>query len=742
MKKKICFITGSRAEYGLLYWLMKEVKGEPSFQFQLVVTGAHLSEQFGSTYKTIEEDGFAIDRKIPILSSDNTSLGVAEALARATAEFARAYSELQPKLIVVLGDRYEILGAVQAALILKIPIAHIAGGDITEGAFDDAIRHSITKMSHLHFVTNETSACRVAQLGENPHTIFNVGHVGLDALNQMKFLSRQEIESKLGFKLQKKNLLITFHPVTLDEEPAKKQFEELLKALDSVDAGLIFTKSNADPESAEIHELMDQFVASHKNAKAFASLGQQLYLSTLRAADVVVGNSSSGVYEAPSFRKPTVNIGDRQKGRLFSDSVICCNPEKNDILSAIQSALAKDCSKVVNPYGGPGASKQIFEILKQIQNPKDLIKKSFFDLRDLCSKSVFIIAEAGVNHNGSVETAKKLIEAAAHAGADAVKFQTFRADLIADKHVAKADYQKAATDLEETQWEMLKKLELNERAHLELQAHARKYNIEFLSTPFDEASVDLLAEKMKLNKLKVPSGEITNAPLLLKIARTGLSLIVSTGMATLEEIEQALGVIAFGYLFSKETPTTKAFREAFRSKKGKEVLREKITLLHCTTEYPAPDNEINLRAMNTLASHFGLRVGLSDHSMGIAVSIAAVARGASVIEKHFTLDRNLPGPDHGASLEPKELQSLVEGIRQVERALGDYEKKPTPSELKNKSLARKSLVARRNIQKGEKFTEECFAAKRPGSGISPMFYWELLGRPADRDYKQDEMVKS
>ena len=350
----------------------------------------------------------------------------------------------------------------------------------------------------------------------------------------------------------------------------------------------------------------------------------------------------------------------------------------------------------------------------------------------------YIIAEAGVNHNGSIDMAQELIDVAAAAGADAVKFQTFRAERLVSKSAHKAEYQKRTTDSGESQYEMIKKLELDLGMHHLLQQHCRELGIEFLSTPFDTESVDLLAG-IGVSRMKVPSGEITNAPLLLKIARTGLPVIVSTGMSTLGEVEQALGVLAFGCTEGR-TPSIEAFAEAYVSHEGQAALRERVTLLHCTTEYPAPFADVNLRAMDTLHSAFGLPVGYSDHTEGIAVPVAAVARGARIIEKHFTLDRTLPGPDHKASLEPRELAAMVRSIRQVEQSLGGTLKAPAASELKNISVARKSLVAGGAIAEGDEFTEDNLAVKRPGNGMSPMLYWQVLGTRAQRPYIEDEPI--
>lgn len=353
---------------------------------------------------------------------------------------------------------------------------------------------------------------------------------------------------------------------------------------------------------------------------------------------------------------------------------------------------------------------------------------------------VYIIAEAGVNHNGSLEMAKELIEAAARAGADAVKFQTFKADSLVSKQAEKAEYQQKSTDVQESQYQMLKKLELTEEMHGILIQHCQACDIEFLSTPFDESSLTMLAETYDIPYIKIPSGEITNAPFLMKIAQTGKKVILSTGMSTLGEVETALKVLAFGYLHHNESPSLSVFEQAYVSKEGQRVLKEKVKLLHCTTEYPAPFHEVNLKVMDTLQRAFGLSVGYSDHTQGIAVPIAAVARGASIIEKHFTLDRELPGPDHKASLEPDELKNMVVAIRQIEMSLGDVLKLPTASEIKNKKVARKSLVAMKEIAVGEAFTKENLGIKRPGDGISPLLYWDYLGRVADRDYREDEKI--
>lgn len=328
---------------------------------------------------------------------------------------------------------------------------------------------------------------------------------------------------------------------------------------------------------------------------------------------------------------------------------------------------------------------------------------------------VFIIAEAGVNHNGDLETAKKLIDAAAKAGVNAVKFQTFKTEKIVCKNAEKADYQKAATDAQQSQFEMLKKLELTEEMHQELIAYCKAREILFLSTAFDVDSIDYLVQT-GMDIMKVPSGEITNYPYLRKIAQTGKKIILSTGMSDIEEVKAAIGVL-------KDNGSTH------------------ISVLHCNTEYPTPFTDVNLKAMKTLQDELGVEVGYSDHTLGIEIPIAAVAMGAGIIEKHFTLDKTMEGPDHKASLEPHELCEMVKAIRNVEAAMGTGEKIPSVSEKRNKDIARKSIVAKSKIEEGQIFTEDNITTKRPGTGISPMKWNEVLGTVAKRCYEEDELIE-
>lgn len=357
------------------------------------------------------------------------------------------------------------------------------------------------------------------------------------------------------------------------------------------------------------------------------------------------------------------------------------------------------------------------------------------------SDRCYVIAEAGVNHNGDLDKAAALIQHAADAGADAVKFQTFKAESVVTGNARKAEYQITNTQEDGSQIEMIRKLELSFDAFRDLAEIAERHGIEFLSTAFDGDSLKFLADDLQVRRLKIPSGEMTNGPYLLSCARIRRPMFVSTGMCTMADIAAALDVIAYG-LTSDETPRGSAdFAGCATGAAGAAALRETVTLLHCTTEYPTPLADVNLRAMDSMAARFGLPVGYSDHTQGISVPIAAAARGAQVIEKHFTLDRNLPGPDHAASLEPDELSAMVGAIRDVSSALGREEKAPAESELKNMPIARRSLVAARPIRKGEPVTAENVTAKRPGDGISPMGFWDMQGQPAARDYEPDEQIE-
>lgn len=354
------------------------------------------------------------------------------------------------------------------------------------------------------------------------------------------------------------------------------------------------------------------------------------------------------------------------------------------------------------------------------------------------SDRVLIIAEAGVNHDGSLDDACRMIDVAAEAGADVVKFQTFEPEAVLTARAMKAAYQATNTGEGGTQLEMVRKLALSRDAHRVLADRCEKRGTRFMSTAFDRGSLDFLAV-LDMPAIKIPSGDLTWGAMLLAAARVGPPLIVSTGMATLDEVRAALSVIAFG-LTRDGDPTGEADLEAAFSD-GQAALRDKVTLLHCTTEYPAPMEAINLRAMTTLAETFGLPVGYSDHSLGLTVPIAAVARGAQVIEKHFTLSRSRPGPDHPASLEPDELAGMVRAIREVEVALGRPEKAPDPVELGNAAIARRALVAARPIRKGEVFSADALTAKRPADGLSPMLQWRLIGTTAQRDYAPDDAIE-
>ena len=380
--KKICVVTGTRADYGLLYWLMRGIEASPRFELQVLMTGMHLSSEFGSTWEIIRDDGFPISGKIPISLAGDQSVDIARATGQATMGFAESLGELFPDLVVVLGDRYEALAAATAAAIHCIPIAHFHGGETTEGAFDEAFRHAITKMSYWHFTSAEEHRRRVIQLGEHPDRVFNVGAMGLDNIEKCELLGRDEFEESIGFSLKKENALVTFHPVTLEKDSGE-QFAELLAALeDRPELGVIFTKPNSDTGNQSISGQIDEFVTAHPDRSiAHTSLGQIRYLSALEHVDLVVGNSSSGLIEVPFFGKGTVNIGDRQRGRLAGPSVLHCECRREDILAAIDEASRTDFKNLESPYGTPGAAERSMAIL-EAQSLDGSVRKSFFDLPD------------------------------------------------------------------------------------------------------------------------------------------------------------------------------------------------------------------------------------------------------------------------------------------------------------------------------------------------------------------------
>lgn len=382
--KKICIITGSRADFGLLRWVMETIQKSPMLTLQVMATGAHLSPDFGMTYRDIEAVGFRIDRKVEMLLSSDSAVGVTKSIGLATIGFADAFEEMKPDLVVVLGDRYEILAAASAAMIAHIPVAHIHGGERTEGAFDDAIRHAVTKLSHVHFVAAEEYRRRVIQLGEHPSRVHLVGALGIDSILRVQLLSRSALEESLGFRLGTRNLLVTFHPETLLPGMAECHTAELLDALGQLDdTHIVFTLPNADTEGRKISHMIEDFVTTHERSRIFASLGQLRYFSLIAQVDAVVGNSSSGIIEVPSLKKATVNIGNRQKGRIRAKSVIDCEPNRNDIMKALMAvrdpAYQQKLASSVNPYDMGGASEAIVRVIEKL-NTASLMRKQFFDI--------------------------------------------------------------------------------------------------------------------------------------------------------------------------------------------------------------------------------------------------------------------------------------------------------------------------------------------------------------------------
>jgi len=381
--RKICIVTGSRADYGLLYYLLKEIQNDKDLELQLIVTGMHLSKEFGLTYKIIEKE-FKIAKKIPMNLSTDTAKSISIEMAKAQISFAKTYAKIKPDLLVILGDRYEILSAAIPCVIANIPIAHIHGGETTQGAVDEVIRHSLTKMSHLHFCASKTYKNRIIQLGEDKRKVYNVGALGLDGIKQLKLLSKKEFENSIDFKLSKRSLLVTYHPQTLSLSTPKEQFRELLNALSRLkDTSLIFTKTNSDAGGKIINKMIDKYVKNNPNSVAFTSLGQLRYLSALLHIDAIVGNSSSGLLEVPSFKKATIDIGERQKGRIKAESVLSSRCEADKIYQNIQKIYTKSFSKILlnvkSPFGTAGASKKIKKIIKKVDLTKILDKK-FHDI--------------------------------------------------------------------------------------------------------------------------------------------------------------------------------------------------------------------------------------------------------------------------------------------------------------------------------------------------------------------------
>lgn len=384
MNKKICVVTSTRAEYGLLRPLIKRINDDSELTLLLAVTGSHLSYKFGHTVDEIIKDNFPIDKSIEIPLETNSSLAMANSMSFALSAFSQYFFQKKPDMVVILGDRYEAFAIATAAALCKIPISHIHGGETTEGALDEFFRHSITKMSYLHFTSCETYRQRVIQLGENPKRVFNVGALGIENIKKLRLLDLEAVAKIINIDVTKPYCMITFHPVTLDENTAEEQFSQLLKAIDKYEnIQFIFTKANSDTDGDKINKLIDDYAKRKENVRAFFSLGVINYLSAMKYSKMVIGNSSSGIIETPSFKIPTINIGDRQKGRIQATSVINCLPFAEDISSAIDTAFIADYSNSVNPYEGKDTSQDIINIIKNaFSNDRITLKKSFYDIID------------------------------------------------------------------------------------------------------------------------------------------------------------------------------------------------------------------------------------------------------------------------------------------------------------------------------------------------------------------------
>lgn len=384
--RKICVVTGSRAEYGLLSGLMRAIQQDEELQLQIIATNMHLSPEFGLTYKEIEQDGFKIDKKVQMLLSGDTSNATTKSVGLATIGFADAYEDLKPDLLVVLGDRFEIIAAVTAALFFKIPVAHLHGGEITEGAYDDCIRHAITKMSHLHFTSTEAYRQRVIQLGEQPNRVFYVGAIGVENIKHIPLLSKKDLEESLNFSLGKKSLLVTYHPVTLENHTAASQCQNFLDALDEFpEYKVIFTLPNSDTDGRILIQMIHEYVSKHsERCMSIPSLGLKRYLSALKYVNAVIGNSSSGIIEVPSFGIPTLNIGNRQKGRIAAESVIHCGTDKQEIIDGLKKCLSQEqkeiAQRALNPYDKENTTQEILDIIKHYPL-ENIMYKTFYNIK-------------------------------------------------------------------------------------------------------------------------------------------------------------------------------------------------------------------------------------------------------------------------------------------------------------------------------------------------------------------------
>lgn len=726
MALKVCVVTGSRSEYDRQYWFLKDLTADPAFDVQIVVTGGHLDKKFGLTINEIKKDGFRVAAKVPMnLSSDRTE-AIAQAVGAGLQGFAKTFTKLRPDVVIIYGDRYELLGVSAAAVAMGIPLAHIGGGQLTEGAIDNQIRQMLTKSAHIHFVANRSFAGRLEKMGEEPWRICTSGSPALDCIKRLKLLSNGALQKELKMTISDNTALVTFHPVTLDLENLQFQMQEFISALKEAHKkfGLnyVVTYPNADAGSYRIIDTIEKFASQSTGfVRCVKNLGQLKYLSLLKKSRMMIGNSSSGIIEAPSFNVPAVNIGNRQEGRLFAENVIRTGYTKDEIVAGIREAMRYCRSGCVNPYGTMEASPKMIAFLKKVfkeKSRRDILTKVFYEVKGQGQgmKKVFIIAEAGVNHNGDIEIAKKLIDAAIAAKVDAVKFQTFKPGEVTGKFAFKVDYQAKATARDESRYEMSKKLALPYEDFGVLKKYCEEKGGLFLSTPDGYASLEYLTEQLNIPVIKISSTEMTHVQFLKAAALKNRPIILSTGMSTLKEVERAVEII--------------------RSHNKKE-----LTLLHCTSEYPCPYDEVNLRAMVTMKDYFQVPVGYSDHTIGTQAAVAAVALGASVIEKHFTLDKNLPGPDHQASLNPRELKEFVETIRITERLLGDGVKQPTASELRNISGVRRSVVAACAIVKGTVLLPEMLTFKRPNTGIHPFEVESVIGRALNKDLEEDEVLK-
>ncbi|VVC01255.1 UDP-N-acetylglucosamine 2-epimerase [uncultured archaeon] len=724
--KKIAFFSGGRWEYGLLKPVMQKVRDDGGMKLLLIAGGAHSAGKFGGTIDYIRQDGFAVDYTVQTVQQKDDRVHLAYAMAAAMREAAEILQKEKPDCIVLLGDRSELFAVAAAALTVGVPIVHLHGGEVTGGGLDEYFRHSISKMASVHLAATELAGRRLLRMGERPERVHVTGSIGFESAG--KIAKNKEGASPLLAKLKLNDFtpfaLVVHHPLSTSPELACGELEEIVRGVLAAGLNALILAPNSDPGHERLLASVDKMQKAQKNRVRFIpSLKQEEYFLALGESKAMVGNSSSGIIEAAALGVPFVNVAGRQEGRERGANAADAKADAADITAKIKRVLSAEFRKEMesgkNPYDIAGSAQAAYEILRATDFGAMHGPKKFYDgakdgsliaigQREIGNgRPCFIIAEAGVNHNGKLPLALRMVDAAKKAGADAIKFQTFNVAALASETAQMADYQIKNTGKKRKQADMLRELELDAAEFGRIKEHCDKAGILFLSTPFDGPSVDLLAG-LRMAAYKVASGEITNLPLLARIAGEKKPVILSSGMADMGEVEAAVRFLRMHGC-------------------------SQLAVLQCTSSYPAPADSLNLRVMRTLRERFGIPAGFSDHSVGILAPTLAVAMGANIIEKHFTLDKKMKGPDHAASLEPDELAEMVRQIRLAEKMMGNAEKKMQGIEASTRAAARKGIFAAHGLHKGTILREADLTTKRPMSGVPAERFFEVVGRRLARD---------